>query len=177
MRRTSLLLVPAMLLLIVGTALAAGHLFTSPEGKFRVVFPDGFSDPRRDPDFQKMQAGPFKVFVSSASNGAMCSVMYRDLSRGPANAAEAKRVLESSRDAHLKGLNATPEQGRFFMLGTSFGHSYSFSGPFRNRTMYGQETLILVKARIYQVSYVSADRSELASPRSNSFFTSFQVMP
>jgi hypothetical protein len=158
------------------TPTASGTVYNSPDGRFTITLPPGFSPFKSQKQTQATPAGPFdlNILQSETLTGA-CVLGYSDFPEASFEGRTPKQMLEDGRDGALRNINATLEkqedvkvQGRDGLL--IYGSTFQ-----QNRSIYVRFQFVLDKPRAYQIGYLAYNRDDLDKPETQAYFDSFRI--
>lgn len=151
------------------------NAFVSTKGGFKITLPDGF------PDFVLTEgacADPSDIaltYVAEKHGQAGCLVMVNS-SAGWAKA-EPKAALDSVRDNNVSANSENAfEKEEDFSLNGFPGRRVFIKQQSGAVTYFVRYDIILVKDRLYQIMYLTNQKSELASPKIKAYFDSFKLI-
>jgi hypothetical protein len=153
--------------------LAAGKAFTSPEGRFRVRFPEA---PRERTQKVTSLAGPIEVHMFGVDRGDVAYLaFYNDYSVDPAQL-DPEGVLEAVVQGALSTSKARLTAKRDVHLGDYPGREYRAELALPDgRAATSKSRIYLVGTRLYQVLVVSAQGKEDAKAI-DAFLDSFALV-
>jgi hypothetical protein len=154
---TRSMLLSALLLLVVTTALAAQVA----EDEFTIELPMECGEVQKQQQRVDSPSGPIDLvtYLARSEDGAACIVTYSELS-GPITDAES--TINSGRDSLIQQLNVTVETEREMDVDGYEGRMVRFTTD-QPRPIYGRSDFVVADDRLYQVIYIgfSHDAREL----------------
>jgi hypothetical protein len=156
---------------------SAGESFKSEEGKFSIVLPAGFATPTETVNPLPTPGGNVDLKMYSSGSGNTAAMFAFANTSGKVTMAGAEeKMLDGARDNVLKSMNGTMEKEEPMELDGKPGRQMIFAmEPAGAPKMYGRLRMFMVDPMMYQVMYISDDRSALESPATNAYFESFEI--
>jgi hypothetical protein len=150
--------------------------YTSPDGRFGVTLPPGFSPFTAQKSTSPTPAGPIELNILQSENlqGA-CVVGYSDFPEASFEGRTPKKMLEDGRDGALKNINATLEKQEDLTVQGKTGLAIYGSTSQGGKDIYVRFHFILDKPRAYQVGYLAYNRADLDKPDVQAYFDSFHM--
>jgi hypothetical protein len=154
----------------------SGPVYNSPDGKFSITLPPGFSQFTSQKTTQQTLAGPIELnILQSEIPSGGCVLGYSDFPEASFQGRTPQKMLEDGRDGALKNMGATLEkQDNLTVQGRTainvYGSTTSGGKPFYVRFQF-----VLDKPRAYQIGYLAYNRSDLDKPDVQAYFDSFRL--
>lgn len=150
--------------------------FSSEDGKFSILIPQGFETPKKETTIIPTEVGKVDItsYLTQNSTGS-CMVMYNDFPESIFNERDSKRMFDESRDNALKTVNGTVEKEEESLFQGYPKRTIYLSTTVENQTLYSRFDFIIVKPRLYQIAFVGYKRSDLDQESIKKFFESFKI--
>ncbi len=150
--------------------------FSSEDGKFSILVPQGFETPKKETTIIPTEVGKVDItsYLTQNSTGS-CMVMYNDFPESIFNERDSKRMFDESRDNALKTVNGTVEKEEESLFQGFPKRTLYLSTTVENQTLYSRFDFIIVKPRLYQIAFVGYKRSDLDQEPIKKFFESFKI--
>jgi hypothetical protein len=158
------------------TPTSSGLTYNSPDGRFGITLPPGFSAFTSQQKTQPTAAGPIELYILQSENtrGA-CVLGYSDFPEGSFVGRTPKKMLEDGRDGALRNINATLEKQEDLTVQGKTGLAIYGSTSQGGKDIYVRFHFILDKPRAYQVGYLAYNRADLDKPEVQAYFDSFRM--
>ncbi|HEX8846067.1 MAG TPA: hypothetical protein VF791_15560 [Pyrinomonadaceae bacterium] len=158
------------------TPTASGINYSSPDGRFGITLPPGFSQFVSQKQTQPTPVGPIdlNILQSENPNGA-CVVSYLDMPEAANQGRSPQKLLEDGRDGAMRNINATLEKENNITVQGRPGISVYASASSQGRSFYLRYYFIMDKQRAYQIGYLAYNRSELDKPAVQAYLDSFNM--
>ena len=155
---------------------ASGTAYNSPDGRFSIALPAGFSPFTAQKTSSPTPAGPIdlNILQSENSQGA-CVVGYSDFPDASFEGRTPKKMLEDGRDGALRNINATLEKQEDITVQGKTGLDIYGSTAQAGKNIYVRFQFILDKPRAYQIGYLAYNRADLDKPEVQAYFDSFRI--
>jgi hypothetical protein len=150
-----------------------GLTYKSPDGRFSVSLPPGFSEFESNKNTQPTAVGPIELTIlqSENSRGALVAG-YSDYPVASFKGRTPQQMFQGARDGALKNVNGTLEKEENIAVQGRPGLAIYGSG---NEGVYFLFKIILDKPRLYQIGFISKDRAELDKADIQAYFDSFHL--
>jgi hypothetical protein len=160
----------------VTSSTSSGTAYNSPDGRFSITLPTGFSPFTAQKTSSPTPAGPIdlNILQSENSQGA-CVVGYSDFPDASFEGRTPKKMLEDGRDGALRNINATLEKQEDITVQGKTGLDIYGSTAQAGKNIYVRFQFILDKPRAYQVGYLAYNRADLDKPEVQAYFDSFRI--
>jgi len=155
---------------------ASGTTYNSPDGRFGITLPPGFSSFTSQKTSTPTPAGPIdlNILQSENSQGA-CVLGYSDFPEASFVGRTPKKMLEDGRDGALKNINATLEKQEDITVQGKTGLDIYGSTTQGGKSIYVRFQFLLDKPRAYQIGYLAYNRADLDKPEVQAYFDSFRI--
>jgi hypothetical protein len=155
---------------------SSGTAYASPDGRFSITLPTGFSPFIAQKTSSPTPAGPIdlNILQSENSQGA-CVVGYSDFPDASFEGRTPKKMLEDGRDGALKNINATLEKQEDITVQGKTGLDIYGSTTQAGKNIYVRFQFLLDKPRAYQIGYLAYNRADLDKPEVQAYFDSFRL--
>jgi hypothetical protein len=158
------------------TPAASGSTYESPDGRFQITLPLGFSSFTSQTTTQSTPAGPIDLTIMQSENPQGAAVMgYSDFPDASFVGRTPKKMLEDGRDGALKNINAALEKQEEITVQGRTGLKIYGSTTNAGRDIYVRFQFILDKPRAYQIGYLAYNRADLDKPEVQAYFDSFKM--
>lgn len=158
------------------TSTASGLVYNSPDGRFSITLPPGFSEFKSQTTKQPTLAGDIELTILQTENTrGGCMVGFSDFPEASFQGRTPQKMLEDGRDGALRNIGGTLEKQENITVQGKTGISIYGSGTSGSRTYYVRFNFILDKPRAYQVGFLAYDRAELDKPDINEYLKSFTL--
>jgi hypothetical protein len=159
-----------------GTPTASGTAYNSPDGRFGITLPAGFSAFTSQQKTQPTAAGPIELYILQSENtrGA-CVLGYSDFPEASFVGRTPKKMLEDGRDGALRNINATLEKQEDLTMQGKTGLAIYGSTNQGGKDIFVRFHFILDKPRAYQIGYLAYNRADLDKPEVQAYFDSFRI--
>jgi hypothetical protein len=158
------------------TPTSSGLTYNSPDGRFSVVLPPGFSAFTSQQKTQPTAAGPIELYILQSENSrGACVLGYSDFPEGSFVGRTPKKMLEDGRDGALRNINATLEKQEDLTVQGKTGLSIYGSTSQAGKNIFVRFHFIIDKPRVYQVGYLAYNRADLDKPDVEAYFDSFRM--
>lgn len=153
-----------------------GPTYKSPDGRFTLTLPSGFSEFQTRKLTQQTPNGPTELTIlqTQSSRGA-CVAGYSDFPEASFAGRTPQKMLEDGRDGALKNINGTLEKQENITVQGRQGLAVYGSASSGGKQVYVRFYFILDKPRAYQVGFLAHDRAELDAPDIQAYFNSFSL--
>ena len=156
--------------------MAAGTAYTSPDGRFSITLPPGYSAFTPQQKTQPTAAGPIELTILQSENAqGACVLGYSDFPEASFVGRTPKKMLEDGRDGALRNINATLEKQEDLTVQGKTGLAIYGSTNQGGRDIYVRFHFILDKPRAYQIGYLAYNRADLDKPEVQAYFDSFRI--
>ncbi|HVZ37991.1 MAG TPA: hypothetical protein VHI13_01845 [Candidatus Kapabacteria bacterium] len=157
---------------------AAGEQLVSPDGRFSITLPAGYSRPQLQTNSVESDNGTIRVHMYSAisANEGLCLIGYNDFKGATIDSILELRILDGAREGALENMQATLESERTLSLEGHPGRSIRFTARKNEQVMYGRFDYYLVGTRLYQVGFIGSSAASVESQPVASYFGSFKLM-
>ena len=159
------------------SAPAAGAEVQSSSGQFTVHLPPEFPTPEADTQRIETPAGDtisMYSYISEMPRG-VCIFGSNEYSFTTFKNQDPDDMLENARDAAVKQWNAKLTTSNFFNDGKKRGISFYFITKMDEKDYFGRFDYVISKPRMYQVGFLSHDKSEILKPEIQKYFGSLLV--
>lgn len=155
---------------------ASGLAYNSPDGKFSITLPPGFSAFTSQKQTQQTLSGPvdLNLLLSENSRGASMLV-YSDFPEVSFEGRTPKQMLEDGRDGALRNIKATLEKQNDITVQGKTGLDIYGSTNQGGKDIYVRFQFVLDKPRAYQIGYLAYNRADLDKPDVQAYFDSFRI--
>ena len=150
--------------------------YDSPDGKFSITLPPGYSQFQSQSRTQPTPAGDVQLNIlqSEIPKGA-CVLGYSDFPERAFVGRTPQKMLEDGRDGALRNINGTLEKQENITVQGKTGIAIYGSASSAGKSVYVRFNFILDKPRAYQIGYLAYDRAELDKPEVQAYFDSFRL--
>lgn len=157
-------------------AVPRGVELASAEGRFRIVMPVGFSNPREGqlPLVTADDTTLMTSFTAVRDSSTAFIIAYTDVQQGQA-AVDQGEIFDVARDATLRNIGGTLERQESRVLNGYPGRSIFFTGILEGTSYYGRADYYLALPRLYQIYYIGNDKGSVTSADVESSFRSFSI--
>jgi TonB family protein len=158
------------------TSTSSGLTYDSPDGRFSVTLPPGFSQFKSQTISQPSPAGNIELNIMQTENtSGGCMLAYSDFPEASFQGRTPLKMLEDGRDGALRNIGGTLEKQENLTVQGKTGIAVYGSGSSSGKTFYVRFNFILDKPRAYQVGYLAYDRADLDKPDVQAYFDSFHL--
>jgi TonB family protein len=158
------------------TSTSSGLTYASPDGRFSIKLPPGFSQFKSQSKTQPTPIGDIELSIlQSETPTAACVVGYSDFPEASFQGRTPLKMLEDGRDGALRNIGGTLEKQENLTVQGKTGIAVYGSGSSSGKTFYVRFHFILDKPRAYQVGYLAYDRADLDKPEVQAYFDSFHI--
>jgi hypothetical protein len=158
------------------TSDSSGLVYNSPDGRFNITLPPGFSQFTSQQRTQTTAVGNVELNILQSENSrGGCLLGYSDFPEASFQGRTPQKMLEDGRDGALKNISGTLEKQENLTVQGKQGISVYGSGSSGGRTFYVRFNFILDKPRAYQIGFLAYDRAELDKPDIQAYFDSFRL--
>ncbi len=153
-----------------------GEMLKSEKGSFTAQFPEGFPTPTESSTKVPTAVGNLDMITyMSTSTNAACMIAYADYPNKAFAGTNLETMLDSTRSGAMQKINGEVTKEEKITLNGHPGRSVYFSGSAGGQTIHGRFDYYIVKPRLFQVGYMSAEKADLESPSVAAFFKSFAL--
>jgi hypothetical protein len=151
--------------------------FSSKDGRFSIVFPEGYSTPKLEKSDIPSELGKIKLYMFTSLNDAegVCLVGYSDINGVTITNDLKEKMLDGAKEGALKNMNATLENERTVELDGNPGRSLLFVTESGGEQMHGRFDYYMVGNRLYQIGYIAIAEGALDADHVVSYFDSFKL--
>ena len=148
----------------------------SSAGRFRILMPAGFSNPREGqlPLVTGEDTTLMTSFTAVRDTSTAFIIAYTDVQQGEAPVNQGE-IFDVARDATLRNIGGTLERQESRELNGHPGRSIFFTGTLDGTSYYGRADYYLALPRLYQIYYIASDRGSVTSAEVESSFRSFAI--
>jgi hypothetical protein len=158
------------------TPTASGTAYNSPDGRFGITLPPGFSAFTSQKNTQPTAAGPIELTILQSENSqGACVLGYSDFPDASFVGRTPKKMLEDGRDGALRNINATLEKQNDITVQGRTGLDIYGSTNQGGKDIYVRFQFVLEKPRAYQIGYLAYKRADLDKPEVQAYFDSFRM--
>jgi len=178
MKKSQLSLAVLLLLMLAGAACQpkGSSTYNSPDGRFSLTLPPGFSEFQSQKTTQATPAGPIELNILQSENSrGACVAGFSDFPEASFMGRPPQKMLEDGRDGALKNINGTLEKQENINVQGRTGLAVYASANSEGRPIYVRFSFVLDKPRIYQIGFIGYDRAELDKPDVQAYFESFHL--
>ncbi len=171
-----------IIVLLMAASVGLTHAQTSDtvksaKGRFTVVFPTWFPLPTISSTKVPTDVGTLKMITfMSTSTDAACMVAYADYPQSAFKGTDLEEMLDSTRAGTMGNINGHVLREESITLNGYPGRTVYFSGSTDDMQLYGRFDYYIVKPRLYQVGYMSANEDDITQPNTDAFFESFALI-
>jgi hypothetical protein len=153
-----------------------GEMVKSEAGGFTAQLPEGFPQANESTTKVPTAVGNLDMVTYMATNtNAACMIAYADYPSKAFAKTDLEVMLDSTRSGAMQKINGEVTKEEKITLNGHPGRSVYFSGSSSGQTLHGRFDYYIVKPRLYQVGYMSAEKGDLESPSVAAFFKSFAL--
>ena len=148
----------------------------SPSGHFTVALPPDFPAPEADTQHIVSEGDSITMFtyISETKRG-ICFFGSNEYSSRTFARQSANDMLDNAQNAALKQWNGQLIDRKLFEKNGAKGMSYWFNTTMDGKDFYGRFDCLLSRPRMYQVGFLSFDKSELYNPDIQHYFSSMSI--
>jgi hypothetical protein len=158
------------------TSNSSGVVYNSPDGRFSITLPPGFSQFTSQQRTQTTTVGNVELNILQSENSrGGCLLGYSDFPEASFQGRTPQKMLEDGRDGALRNISGTLEKQDNLTIQGKQGISVYGSGSSGGKTFYVRFNFFLDKPRAYQIGYLAYDRAELDKPDIQAYFDSFHL--
>jgi hypothetical protein len=158
------------------TSNSSGAVYNSPDGRFSITLPPGFSQFTSQQRTQPTAVGNVELNILQSENSrGGCLLGYSDFPEASFQGRSPQKMLEDGRDGALRNISGTLEKQENLTVQGKQGIRVYGSGSSGGQTFYVRFDFILDKPRAYQIGYLAHDRAELDKPDIQAYFDSFRL--
>jgi len=158
------------------TPSSSGLSYDSPDGRFNITLPSGFSQFKSQTTKQPTPAGDIELTILQTENSrGGCMVGFSDFPEASFQGRTPLKMLEDGRDGALRNIGGTLEKQENLTVQGKTGISIYGSGKSGAQTFYVRFNFILDKPRAYQVGFLAYNRAELDKPDIDAYLKSFRM--
>jgi hypothetical protein len=158
------------------TSDSSGVVYNSPDDRFSITLPPGFSQFTAQHRTQPTAVGNVELNILQSENSrGGCLLGYSDFPEASFQGRTPQKMLEDGRDGALRNISGTLEKQENLTVQGKTGIGVYGSGSSGGKTFYVRFNFILDKPRAYQIGYLSSDRAELDKPDIQAYFDSFHI--
>jgi TonB family protein len=158
------------------TSTSSGLTYDSPDGRFSIKLPPGFSQFKSQTMSQPSPAGTIVLNIMQTENtSGGCMMAYSDFPEASFQGRTPQKMLEDGRDGALNKMGGTLEKQENLTVQGKTGIAVYGSGNSAGKTFYIRLHFILDKPRAYQIGYLAYDRADLDKPDVQAYFDSFHL--
>lgn len=153
-----------------------GVSYNSPDGRFSVTLPPGFSQFKSQTTKQPTPAGDIELTIlQTETPRGGCMVGFSDFPEASFVGRTQQKMLEDGRDGALRNIGGTLEKQENMTIHGKTAIAIYGSGRAGAKTYYVRFNFILDKPRAYQVGYLAYERADLDKPEIQAYFDSFRL--
>lgn len=155
---------------------SSGVVYDSPDGRFSITLPPGFSQFTSQQRAQPTAVGNVELNILQSENSrGGCLLGYSDFPEASFQGRAPQKMLEDGRDGALRNISGTLEKQENLTVQGKQGIRVYGSGSSGGQTFYVRFDFVLDKPRAYQIGYLAHDRAELDKPDIQAYFDSFHL--
>jgi hypothetical protein len=160
----------------VETSAESGIEIQSSSGHFTVALPPDFPSPEADTQQIATAGDSISMFtyISETKRG-ICIFGANEYSSRTFLQQSPEDMLENAQNAALKQWNARLTDRKPFSKNNGKGLSYWFSTTMDGKDFYGRFDYLLARPRMYQIGFLSFDKTEISKPDIQKYFNSLSV--
>lgn len=177
--KKSLLSLALLLSLTIASAACkpkSSSTYDSPDRRFSLTLPQGFSEFQSQKTTQTTPAGPIELNILQSENSrGVCIAGFSDFPEASFMGRTPQKMLEDGRDGALRNINGTLEKQENINVQGRTGLAVYASANSEGRQVFVRFDFVLDKPRIYQIGFLGYDRAELDKPDVQAYFDSFHL--
>lgn len=147
------------------------------EDRFSITLPPGFPAFKNEKQSQTTGVGniEMQLYTSESPRGDTCMLTYNDFPASVFKGRSPQKILEDGRDGALKNVGGVLERQESVTVQGHPGLSMYGSAVNQGRTIYFRFLCVLAQPQVFQLLYLTVDKSELNKPEVEAFFKSFRL--